>query len=327
MKKTLITLLACSILLCGCSKDEQESESITIAESSKSETVSSSVTTTSETEIMETTVPLIENPDIRNLKWGMSVDEVKKYETSDFFKEEVEESTYTGKIQTLITYRKVEFLDYSTKMILCVDDVEGLSGVNYYISSNNISETYNELCNYYSSEYGEPTSSYENFSSSWDISNLGQTIFINFDDSMVGVHFFPLSAEENNLSTKNSETNIPVEVSLANKTVQYKDVDNWIFSDYVLFEFKIINNSNKDIKGISGKSVFRDMFGKDILTVNCDLTEGVSANNSAIDSTLSLKVNQYIDEHNKLKNTPYEDIQFEYIVEKIVYNDGTTEEY
>lgn len=119
----------------------------------------------------------------------------------------------------------------------------------------------------------------------------------------------------------------PAKVELTNKAIQYQDSSNWVFYDYVLFTFKIYNDSDKDIRGISGVATFNDMFGKEIIKVNCDLTQGVSANSTATDKSMSLEVNEFKDEHMKLRNTSYEDIQFEYKIKKIVYADGTSEEF
>lgn len=51
-----------------------------------------------------------------------------------------------------------------------------------------------------------------------------------------------------------------VKVSLKDKSVTPKNIDNWIFSNYVNFVFTVKNNSNKAIKGIQGTAVFKDQF-------------------------------------------------------------------
>jgi hypothetical protein len=324
MKKMIIALLAlCTISLCGCSNSSDVSE--TNIEANTTGILETSLP--DETTITTiSTMEIIENPDIRNFYWGMSVDEVKAHEDSEFFKEEVEESI-TGIIQTLITYRNVSFNDYSTKMVLCVEDGKGLTGVNYHITGNYYDELYESIVD----DFGEPVSSLDenNKMATWEIPQNGYSIMLIDNDSTTQYSFFYLDANNTSHVTKEevSINKCPVKVSLENMSISYKDTSNWVFSDYILFTFGIENTSAKDIKGISGIAVFNDMFGSEIMKVKCDLTKGVSANSSAIDDTMSLEINEYKNDDMKLRNTPYEDIQFEYIVYKIVYEDGTVDEY
>lgn len=339
MKKLILPFLTCALLLCACGNNKQEntaeetsSDTISVADTSAAEKSEEQETAVAEetTEVTEATIPQIENPDIRNLKWGMSIDEVKQYEDSEFFKEEVEEGS-SGNIQTLLTYRNVSFDDYTAKMVLCIGDGVGLNGVNYYIACNDISDAYTKFYDSFVSDYGEPTSAVLKNMVSWDIPSIKQSILLVKSDSSVEVHFFPYSGGNSDSTSDAAEpisakTNDVVVVELTDKSIKYKDTENWVFSDYVLFTFKINNNSSKDIKGVSGVATFNDMFGKEIIKVNCDFTDGVAANSYAIDDSLSLEVNQFIDSHVKLMNTPYEDIIFSYDIKKIVYSDGTIDE-
>lgn len=113
-------------------------------------------------------------------------------------------------------------------------------------------------------------------------------------------------------------------IIVADKTVTPKDVNNWIFSNYVNFVFDITNNSDKAIKGIEGKLTVSDLFGKKIIDIECDFTgHTINSGETYRESDLCFECNEFVDEHMKLYNTDYSDLKFQYNISKIVYSDGT----
>ncbi|MBS6951755.1 MAG: hypothetical protein KH230_00805 [Enterocloster asparagiformis] len=118
-----------------------------------------------------------------------------------------------------------------------------------------------------------------------------------------------------------------VTVLLVNKGESPKDVKNWVFNSRCTFEFLVTNNTDKDIQGVEGALKLMDLFGKEIQTVGCDFTGRIiPAHDSLTVDTLSLEVNEYMDEDVKLYNTKFADLKSEYTVTKIVFTDGTEKE-
>lgn len=115
-----------------------------------------------------------------------------------------------------------------------------------------------------------------------------------------------------------------VSVVLKSKGQDPKDTENWQFSSYVTFEFEIANHYDKDIKGIQGIAHFNDMFGKEIISMGADFTDPVIAGSTSTVNNLSYEINEFNDADSKLYITPYENLQFQYQVTKIVFTDGTT---
>ena len=129
------------------------------------------------------------------------------------------------------------------------------------------------------------------------------------------------------LEAKNASTKIKdsdVDVVVTDKTVIPENADNWIFSNYVNFVFSITNNTEKDIQGIQGTLTINDLFGVEIMTAECDFTgETIGAHTTVTNDDLSFECNQFMDDHMKVFNTDYRDLNFEYTVKTIVYTDGT----
>ena len=217
MKKILLvtTILLMTLVLCSCSKEDKESSVYsepmsTAMTSDESQLQISSATATDSsdnTDISDTSsqkTSIINDADIRNLKWGMSLDDVKTYETEKNFTETVDNKDSS---KTLLTYHNVPFDGYDTEMTLCVIEGKGLEGVNYRITGDRYDEIYNKIYE----EYGKPSSEYDDPSSaSWTIESNGYIIFLlrySEDDTVITQYsFFPASEDDNNESSDNSET-------------------------------------------------------------------------------------------------------------------------
>lgn len=126
-------------------------------------------------------------------------------------------------------------------------------------------------------------------------------------------------------TSSNSTTKNKIDVKLTNETIISKDEDKGIYNDGIRFYLKITNNTNKNIKGFEGDLTFNDMFGHTIKNITLDETNMINANSSIEDNDKMLKVNPFIDEDVKLKNTKFSDITMLFTLSKIIYSDGTSD--
>ena len=133
--------------------------------------------------------------------------------------------------------------------------------------------------------------------------------------------------EKSSEPEKRKEDN-PVVVRVTNKVNIEEDIYNGQYTPRVEFDFKVENKTSKAIKGIEGVLTVKDMFGKEIVKINCDFTgHTIAVGSIGTYNSLGIDINQFMDEHIKLYNESYSDLQFEYEVSCIVYNDGTSEKY
>lgn len=120
----------------------------------------------------------------------------------------------------------------------------------------------------------------------------------------------------------------PVVVNVLDKQNLPQDAYNGQFSPRVQLIIEVTNNSAIDIKGVSGILTIKDLFGKDILSSTCDFTgQLIAAGDTVTFSDLGIDINKFMDEHIKLYNENYSDLNFVYKINSIVYNDGQTESY
>ena len=154
MKKSIALLTAC-LLLTACGASEEAP-----AETTANETITTveENTVSSETEEPATAdEPAInENPDFRNVSWGMSVDEVKKYEDatliSDYFNE--------GYNEYILSYDGISVMNHPTKLNYFFENGK-LSTAEYMleVTENEDYEINNEffdIADGITTKYGEP---------------------------------------------------------------------------------------------------------------------------------------------------------------------------
>lgn len=104
-----------------------------------------------------------------------------------------------------------------------------------------------------------------------------------------------------------------------------KNIVQQSYSEFIELPYQIVNNSAKTIRGIEGIMHIKDMFGKTILDVQWDYTdESIPAGESVTITGTGLDYNQFMTEHMKIYSTPYENLVFEYEIQTVLFDDGTT---
>ena len=132
--------------------------------------------------------------------------------------------------------------------------------------------------------------------------------------------------QNNTLESDEKTSNVLIEVT--NKYNLGKDYDANRYSERVEFDFKVTNKSSKTIKGVQGTLIVKDLFGKKIISINCDFTgKDISPNKYVTFTGLGIDINQFMDNHVELYNEKYADLNFEYVVKSIVYTDGSVDSY
>lgn len=116
-----------------------------------------------------------------------------------------------------------------------------------------------------------------------------------------------------------------VVVTVTDKTNLPEDPSAGRYSDRIQLVFDVMNRTDKTVKGVQGNLAVYDLFGEEILVINCDFTgNSIPANQSISVNELGMDVNQFIDRHVKFYNTDFSDLNFEYEVTNIVYDDGSS---
>lgn len=122
--------------------------------------------------------------------------------------------------------------------------------------------------------------------------------------------------------------NAPVKVNVVDKKNIPEDIYAGRFFPRVQLIIEVSNNSDKDIKGVSGVLTIKDLFGKHIISLTCNFTgKNIAVGSTVTYSNLGMDINEFMSSHTKLYSEKYSDLIFEYEVDSIVYSNGERESF
>lgn len=96
------------------------------------------------------------------------------------------------------------------------------------------------------------------------------------------------------------------------------------FQSQITMHLKFINKTDKAIKGVQGNLSFYDIFDNQIKILGIAYDEGIPPNDSKIWEA-GIDYNQFIDYDVKLNNTDLKNLKYEWVVQTVIYEDGTKE--
>ncbi len=111
-------------------------------------------------------------------------------------------------------------------------------------------------------------------------------------------------------------------VALVSKGFRASDYKSGIISDEITIELALENKGTKDIAGVKGTTVFKDMFGDLIKQISLSYDEGIPAGKSVTWSG-TLRYNQFESNDAKLRSIDMGKLQFSFIPDTVIFADGT----
>lgn len=123
------------------------------------------------------------------------------------------------------------------------------------------------------------------------------------------------------------ETERKAKIDEVNKTITVtylgKKVMKDGYRDFIETKIAYQNNSQKDISGIKGRYVFKDVFGDTIIGIRSSMDRTIKAGDKYVENGKGIDYNQFMDTHQRFRDTPDDKIQFEFVPEMIVFTDGS----
>jgi hypothetical protein len=106
-------------------------------------------------------------------------------------------------------------------------------------------------------------------------------------------------------------------------TVYDKGYSESDYREYITIKTMYENKSGKDIRGFKGIVQFNDLFGAEIMPLNIS-EDSPLKNGETKNQTWTLKYNQFIDKHMKLRGTELGSLKVEWKPQIILFADGTS---
>lgn len=115
-----------------------------------------------------------------------------------------------------------------------------------------------------------------------------------------------------------------VTLNVYNKNLIPKDTSAWRFNDFVELKMNCKNNTDKDIVALKGNIKVADLFGNAILEISLLYdTETIPAKGEIDIEDIGLEINQFMDEHIKLRDTEFSKLKFSFETTSVAFADGT----
>lgn len=114
-----------------------------------------------------------------------------------------------------------------------------------------------------------------------------------------------------------------INLTVFQKDFHSADIQSGDFEDRINFKCVYENTSGKDIRAFKGAIRFADLFGTEIYTVNLTVSDPIAAGQKATWFG-GIKYNQFVRQHQELRNAELANMKIEWRPASIIYADGTT---
>ena len=110
-----------------------------------------------------------------------------------------------------------------------------------------------------------------------------------------------------------------VVITATNKTSLPSNWSEGIVGDHIKVDLSIKNKSSKAIRGIEGKILIYDMFGKELMKEQADITGQIIKSGETINYYFMFRANSLIPKEVTAFESDFKDLKISYNVTKIVY--------
>jgi hypothetical protein len=126
--------------------------------------------------------------------------------------------------------------------------------------------------------------------------------------------------------TKSPVTEQPITANLIKKSFSPEDIHNRKFDANVTITVNFENKTGKDIRAFDGVLVFTDLLGNRIIGSRVEINQRI-VQGGFLNWEGALKYNQFMSDHQRLRDEPKDNIKVAFNTGKILFEDGTTKEY
>lgn len=116
----------------------------------------------------------------------------------------------------------------------------------------------------------------------------------------------------------------PIGAVVTAKDFRNRDYDAGIYEEAITFTVRFDNRTGKDVRAFEGRLTFLDLLDNDILGSRVAINDSVKAG-ATMDWEGKLDYNEFMDDHERLRNEALENLKTRFIVTKILFSDGSSQ--
>lgn len=118
-----------------------------------------------------------------------------------------------------------------------------------------------------------------------------------------------------------------VTVTCTSKSNDPADYLNGRYSDRCDLKFEITNNTDKPVQGVQGLLIIDDLFGSNIMKITCNFTgQTINPGETIENDEMGMDINEFVEADVKVWNERFDDLKFSYLVNSVVYSEGSASE-
>lgn len=118
-----------------------------------------------------------------------------------------------------------------------------------------------------------------------------------------------------------------VTVTCTSKSNVPADYLNGRYSDRCDLKFEITNNTDKPVQGVQGLLIIDDLFGSNIMKITCNFTgQTINPGETIENDEMGMDINEFVEADVKVWNERFDDLKFSYLVNSVVYSEGSASE-
>ena len=118
----------------------------------------------------------------------------------------------------------------------------------------------------------------------------------------------------------------PLGITLLSKNFKNSNISAGDFESDITFQLSIKNVTDRDIRAFDGVITFTDLLDNEILSSKLAINEIVRAGGT-LDWKGSIKYNQFMDAHQRLRNESQENLKIKFMPRKVLFTDGSSKDY
>lgn len=157
---------------------------------------------------------------------------------------------------------------------------------------------------------------------SWKLSNIQFPANVLSGDKSISPR--RQSTKDPTVSPRNTANPPTFKVVLRNK--DFRQDDERMYQNIITINLAFTNITGKDVRAFDGILEFTDLLNNEIHSARVTINEQITAG-ATLEWTGNLDYNKYIDSHQRLRNEKIENIKVYFKTHKILFSDGTTQEF
>jgi hypothetical protein len=118
----------------------------------------------------------------------------------------------------------------------------------------------------------------------------------------------------------------PLGVTLSGKGFKNRNIAAGDFQDDITIALSIQNVTDQDIRAFDGVLTFTDLLDNDLLSSKIAINELIKSHRT-LNWKGSIKYNQFMDEHQRLRNERQENLKVKFQTNKVLFADGSSKQY